>query len=185
MTFWAIFLGVPTLVLGAGMLFCPERTKAAVERFEKSRVAAAVLTAVAWAWTAYECDTIGVDVFDMICNRFTGQVWIMAAVLAYLTFIWMPKNLPVRALTGIFMLIPAEFFKQTRAVVPDGGFAPVQLAVLFAYALAVVGMYGMFYPWRLEKAFALVAARPVLMRTLGAVGLVVGAAVFLILLSVR
>lgn len=113
---------------------------------------AKVLVVIAWFWTAYECDTIGIDVFDMLLKRFPGQVWIMAAVLSYLTVIWMPKNLLTRAVMGIFMLIPAELFKVTRPLVPDSGFAPIQIVVVLAYALAVIGMYGMFYPWRIEAA---------------------------------
>ena len=113
---------------------------------------AMVLTAIGWFWTAYECDTIGIDVFDMLLKRFPGQVWIMAAVLSYLTIIWMPKNLLTRAVMGIFMLIPAELFKITRPLLPDGGFAPVQIVVAIAYVLAIIGMYGMFYPWRIEAA---------------------------------
>ena len=113
---------------------------------------AKVLVVIAWFWTAYECDTIGIDVFDMLLKRFPGQVWIMAAVLSYLTVIWMPKNLLTRAVMGIFMLIPAELFKVTRPLVPDSGFAPIQIVVVLAYVLAVVGMYGMFYPWRIEAA---------------------------------
>ena len=113
---------------------------------------AKVLVVIAWFWTAYECDTIGIDVFDMLLKRFPGQLWIMAAVLSYLTIIWMPKNLLTRAIMGIFMLIPAELFKVTRPLVPDSGFAPVQIVVVIAYVLAVIGMYGMFYPWRIEAA---------------------------------
>ena len=113
---------------------------------------AKVLVVIAWFWTAYECDTIGIDVFDMLLKRFPGQVWIMAAVLSYLTVIWMPKNLLTRAVMGIFMLIPAELFKVTRPLVPDSGFAPIQIVVVLAYVLAVIGMYGMFYPWRIEAA---------------------------------
>ncbi len=113
---------------------------------------AMVLTAIGWFWTAYECYTIGIDVFDMLLKRFSGQLWIMAAVLTYLTIIWMPKNLLTRSVMGIFMLIPAELFKITRPMLPDGGFAPVQIVVAFAYVLAVIGMYGMFYPWRIETA---------------------------------
>ena len=113
---------------------------------------AMVLTAIGWFWTAYECDTIGIDVFDMLLKRFPGQVWIMAAVLTYLTIIWMPKNLLTRSIMGIFMLIPAELFKLTRPMLPDGGFAPVQIIVAIAYVLAIIGMYGMFYPWRIETA---------------------------------
>ena len=110
-----------------------------------------VLVALAWAWTAYECDTIGIDVFDMLLKRFQGQLWIMAAVLTYLTVIWMPNHLLTRAVMGIFMLIPAELFKFTRPLLPDSGFAPVQVVVAIAYVLAVIGMYGMFYPWRIER----------------------------------
>ena len=113
---------------------------------------AKVLVVIAWFWTAYECDTIGIDVFDMLLKRFPGQVWIMAAVLSYLTVIWMPKNLLTRAVMGIFMLIPAELFKVTRPLVPDSGFAPIQIVVVLAYVLAVIGMHGMFYPWRIEVA---------------------------------
>ena len=120
---------------------------------------AMVLTAVAWFWTAYECDTIGIDVFDMLLKRFPGQVWIMAGVLTYLTIIWMPKNLLTRAIMGIFMLIPAELFKVTRPLLPDSGFAPIQIVVAFAYVLAVIGMYGMFYPWRIETALKWILRR--------------------------
>ena len=112
------------------------------------------LVVVAWFWTAYECDTIGIDVFDMLLKRFPGQVWIMAAVLSYLTIVWMPKNLLTRAVMGIFMLIPAELFPRTRPHLPESGFAPVQLLVGLAYVLAIIGMYGMFYPWRVEAALA-------------------------------
>ena len=109
------------------------------------------LVALAWVWTAYECDTIGIDVFDMLLKRFPGQLWIMAAVLTYLTVIWMPNHLLTRAVMGIFMLIPAELFKFTRPLLPESGFAPIQVVVAVAYVLAAIGMYGMFYPWRIEK----------------------------------
>lgn len=123
------------------------------------RVLAAVFTVIAWFWTAYECDTIGIDVFDMLLKRFPGQLWIMAGVLSYLTVIWMPQNLLTRALMGIFMLIPAELFKFTRPILPESGFAPVQIVVAIAYVLAIIGMYGMFYPWRIEKAVKWLCAR--------------------------
>ena len=111
----------------------------------------AALVVLAWFWTAYECHTIGIDVFDMLLKVFPGQVWIMAAVLSWLTWIWMPKHLLTRAVMGIFMLIPAELFRFTRPILPESGFAPVQIVVAVAYILAIIGMYGMFYPWRIEK----------------------------------
>lgn len=121
-------------------------------------VLAAVLTAVAWFWTAYECDTIGIDVFDMILMKErTGGlfVWILAAVLTVLTFLWMRPHLITRAIMGIFMLLPATVFRFTRLLVPESGFAPIHLLVVLMYVIAVIGMYGMFYPWKIEKVFGL------------------------------
>ena len=122
-------------------------------------VLAKVLTGIAWFWTAYECDTIGIDVFDMLLKRFPGQLWIMAAVLTWLTIIWMPKNLLTRSVMGLFMLLPAELFRVTRPLLTESGFAPVQIVVAIAYVLAVIGMYGMFYPWRIEAALKWVLRR--------------------------
>ena len=119
---------------------------------KKLKALTVFLVAVGWFWTAWECETIGIDVFDMLLKRFPGQLWLMAAVLTYLTVIWMPKNLLTRAVSGIFMLIPAELFKLTRPILPESGFAPVHIVVALAYVLAVIGMYGMFYPWRIEAA---------------------------------
>ena len=130
-----------------------------MENSPKKKVMTAVLVVVAWFWTAYECHTIGIDVFDMLLKRFPGQLWIMAAVLSYLTWIWMPQHLLTRAIMGLFMLIPAELFKLTRPLVPESGFAPVQLLVGLAYVLAIIGMYGMFYPWRIERALTWLKCR--------------------------
>ena len=159
------------------MLLFPSVAFRQVERFESSRIAASVLTVIGWFWTAWECDHIGIDVFDMLLKRFTGEVWILAAVLSYLTIIWMPKNLSVRALTGILMLMPALIFRTTRLHLPESGCGWVHLLVVCGYVSAIVGMYGMFYPWRLEKAVAAVFRRPALVKALGVLTVVWGALV--------
>ena len=125
---------------------------------KSSDALAAVLTAVAWFWTAYECNTIGLDVFDMILMKErTGGffVWVLAAVLTVLTFLWMRPHLITRAVMAIFMLLPATVFRFTRLMVPESGFAPVHLLVGLMYVLAVIGMFGMFYPWKVEKVFGI------------------------------
>jgi hypothetical protein len=80
------------------------------------------------------------------------------------------------ALTGLLMLIPAELFKVTRLLVPASGVALVHLFVVTAYIGAVIGMYGMFYPWRLEKGMAWFQSNALRFRLLGFVCLVWGAA---------
>ena len=123
----------------------------------------------------------------MLLKRFPGEVWILAAVLSYLTFMWMPKNLPVRALTGLLMLLPAELFKTTHAYRPPVGtwFAAVDVFVYVAYAGALVGMYGMFYPWRLEKGFDIVTRTDCGARALGAALAALGIALVAIGFSLR
>ena len=174
---WGLLLGLPVLAFGGACIYSTDKTSCFVEWFKSSRGVALALTVTAWFWTAYECDTIGIDVFDMLLKRFPFQLWIMAGVLSWLTYIWMPANLPVRALTGILMLIPAELFKATRPVLPDGGFAAVHILVVTAYIGAVIGMYGMFYPWRLEKGMRLLQDRPALLRVFGALCVGWGAAI--------
>lgn len=174
--FWGFVLGLPLLALGSLMVTSPVRARQLFSCFTTSRSAAGVLTAFAWFWTAYECDTIGIDVFDMLLKRFPFQLWLMAAGLTYLTIIWMPKHLPVRALTGILMLIPAELFKVTRPLLPASGFSAIQVFVITAYVGAVIGMFGMFYPWRIEKALNRVLSRGILARVLGFVFVLDGAA---------
>ncbi len=179
---WGLILGLPLLAFGGAALFFPAQLKRFTLWFRSSRQVAAVLSCIAWFWTAYECDTLGIDAFDRFTKIFPGELWILAAVLTYLVIIWMPKNLPVRALTGILMLIPAELFKTTHLYRPPAGtwFAAIDLFVIVAYVGAIIGMYGMFYPWRLEKGLDIVLSRPWSERTLGGVCAVVGLALIVI-----
>ena len=191
--FWGILLGFPLLAFGGASVFSPSLSRRFCGWFRSSRAMAAVLTAVAWAWTAYEVMTFEVNIFReffvgvpvlghlMLVFAFLfDNFWAVAPVLAYLTFIWMPKNLPVRALTGILMLIPAELFKTTRLLVPASGAAPVHLFVVTAYVGAIVGMYGMFYPWRLEKGLDLVQRTDLGARILGAACAALGLALMVV-----
>lgn len=173
-TLWGIVLSIPELALGGLLLHAPQKTKEILTSLSTNRILAAVLTCVAWFWTAHELDIIGIDVFDMICKRYLYQPWIMAGVLSYLCWIWMPKNLVTRAFTGILMLYPASLFRVTRLLVPASGFAMVHILVGFAYISAIIGMYGMFYPWRLEKALGFFVEKAP--RTLGALLILVGLA---------
>jgi len=154
--FWTLLTVIPLAVFAAGAVAFRSKTLAVCERFFVSRPAAVVLTAIGWLWTAYECDTIGIDIFDAILLKSSTNgvfVWALAVLLIFLTCLWMPKHLPCRALMGLFMLMPAEALKVTRPLVPaPGAFAPVQLLVLLFYVYAVIGMFGMFYPWHIENA---------------------------------
>lgn len=170
MTLWFFLLGLPLLAYGIASIAFTDLTAKAIVAFPRNRLAGRVLCAAAWFWTAYECDTIGVDVFDMILKRFPGEVWILALVLTVLTCLWMENLLPIRAVCGLFMLFPAELFPAVRLCATPWR----TTLVAFAYVCAVIGMVGMFYPWHIRRAIAWRAEKPVRMRAVGGVFLVIG-----------
>ncbi len=192
-TLWGFLLGLPLLAFGGVALFSRTRAARFVAWFETARPVAIALTTLAWLWTAYEIQTFGVNIFReffvgvpllghlMAALAFVyDHFWAVTPVLIYLTVIWMPQSLAMRAVTGILMLIPAELFKTTRFLVPDTGFAPVHVFVLTAYLGAIVGMYGMFYPWRLEKVLGLILDRAWATRLLGGFCAALGLALVII-----
>ena len=170
MAFWCLALGIPLLAYGVLSLIETERMARWLVTFPRNRTAAWTLCAIGWFWTAHELDTIGIEVFDRYLKAFPGQLWIMAAVLTVLTCWWMPNLLPIRGVCALFMLFPAEMFPVIRLCDTQWRLA----LVVFAYACIVVGMYGMFYPWRIRQALAWLASSPARVRAAGAICTAVG-----------
>ena len=178
MTFWFFVLGVPLFGYGLFTVLRPQLAARLLAAFPRNRIAGQVLCAAAWLWTAYEVDTIGIDVFDRIVRRLwffssdiPGMVWILAIVLTVLTCLWMDNLLSLRAISALFMLFPAELFPAVRLC--DTSWR--RALVVFAYACAVVGMFGMFYPWHLRRALAWRAAKQMRVIGFGAAYLALGA----------
>ena len=147
MTFWFILLGAPLLAYGLIALLKPDTAARLLLKFPRSKTAGIILAVAAWLFTAYELHTIGIEVFDRFLKIFPGELWILAGVLSFLTCIWMENLLPLRALSALFMLFPAEMFPVIRLAQ-----TPWRLTlVVFAYVCIIVGMFGMFYPWRIRK----------------------------------
>lgn len=170
MTLWFFILGLPLVVYGLMSLVCTDLTAKALIAFPRNKIAGWILCAAGWFFTAYECDTIGIDIFDSILKQFPGEVWILATVLTVLTCAWMENLLPIRGVCALFMLFPAELFPMIRLCETEWRLA----LSIFAYTCAVIGMFGMFYPWHIRRAIAWRAASPFRMRAFGAVFLAVG-----------
>ena len=183
MTFWFFVLGVPLFGYGLFTVLKPQLAARLLAAFPRNRIAGQVLCAAAWLWTAYEIDTIGIEVFDRIVRRLwffssdiPGMVWILAIVLTVLTCLWMENLLPLRALSALFMLFPAELFPAVRLCDSSARLT----LVVFAYVCAVTGMIGMFYPWHLRRAITWRVAKPARVMGFGAAYLAIGA-LFLVL----
>lgn len=169
-----IVFALPLLGLGLAAALKPAAAGLALKHFARSKTAAAVLTALAWFFTAYELDNIGIEAFDRYLKAFPGELWILAAVLTPLTCWWMANLLPIRALCGVFMLIPAEVFPLLRM---EPSVLRIEI-VLLMYAIAVFGMFGMFYPWHIRRLFWWFAdeAKPARLATAGWIFAATGAA---------
>ena len=183
MTFWFFVLGVPLFGYGLFTVVRPQLAARFLQTLPRNRTAGQVLCAAAWLWTAYEIDTIGIEVFDRIVRRLwflssdiPGMVWILAIVLTVLTCLWMDNLLSLRALSALFMLFPAELFPAVRLCDTSWRLT----LVVFAYVCAVVGMFGMFYPWHLRRALDWRVAKPARVTVFGASYLAIGA-LFLVL----
>ena len=183
MTFWFFVLGVPLFGYGLFTVVRPQMATRFLQTLPRNRAAGQVLSAAAWLWTAYEVDTIGIEVFDRIVRRLwflssdiPGMVWILAIVLTVLTCLWMDNLLSLRAISALFMLFPAELFPAVRQCDTSWRLT----LVVFAYVCAVVGMFGMFYPWHLRRALDWRVAKPARVTAFGAAYLAIGA-LFLVL----
>ena len=171
MATWFLLLGLPTFALGLFALLFTARASEQCVVFPRNALAGWILCAVGWVWTAYECHTIGIDVFDKFLKAFPMELPILAVVLTVLTCWRMPNLLPIRGVRAILMLFPAEMFPVIRLCN-----TPWRLTlVVFAYVCIVLGMYGMFYPWRIRQALAWLAAKPVRIRAAGAILAAIGA----------
>ena len=178
MTFWFFALGIPLFGYGLFTVVRPKEATRFLQAFPRNRAVGQVLCAAAWLWTAYEVDTIGIEVFDRIVRRLwflssdvPGMVWILAVVLTVLTCLWMDNLLSLRAISALFMLFPAELFPAVRQCDTSWRLT----LVVFAYVCAVVGMFGMFYPGHLRRALDWRVAKPLRVTAFGATYLAIGA----------
>ena len=64
MIFWFFALGLPLAAYGIFALARPSLAAQALVAFPRNRAAGVALCAVGWLWTAYELDTIGIEIFD-------------------------------------------------------------------------------------------------------------------------
>ena len=171
MTTWSFILGLPLVALGLAAVLATDRTSKALVAFPRCEPLGWALCAIGWFGTAYECDKIGIDIFDKFLKVFPGEVWLLAIVLTVLTCWWMANLLPIRGLCAIFMLFPAELFPVIRLEE-----TPWRLAlVVLAYLCAGTGMFGMFYPWRIRQVLAWLAAAPWRVAVTGGMALASGA----------
>ena len=170
MKFWFFILGVPLVAYGIASFVRPQGVARALVAFPRNKLAGWILCAVGWLGTAYELDTIDIEVFDRYLKAFPGELWILAVVLTVLTCWWMENLLPIRGVSAIFMLFPAELFPVIRL---EPSSARLMLVVL-AYVCAATGMFAMFYPWRIRQALAWLAEKPLRVIVSGAPCLVYG-----------
>lgn len=176
-TVFLLLFGIPMLAAGIFALAKPGTARAALAAFPRSVPAGRLLCAAGWAFTAYELDNIGIEVFDRYLKAFPGELWILAAVLCVLMCMWMENLLPIRGLAAIAMLFPAEVFFRIR-LDPTAWRLCV---VVLCYVCAVWGMFAMFYPWHARRMIAWLAQESAPARIKAAGGILAAAGALFVL----
>ncbi|MEI6491966.1 MAG: hypothetical protein WCO94_05400 [Verrucomicrobiota bacterium] len=144
-------LSLQTTGLAAGMLLLishvfalisPEQTVAWARTFPRSRVAATVLIALAGVWSFLLVQTIDLGEFSQLRNI------MLAAIVAgaFLSWIYVPEFLAVRAL-GMILLLIAEPLLESAVLRQE----PSRLLlVVLAYVWVIAGLFFVGMPYLLR-----------------------------------
>lgn len=149
---WCYLLGGVALLMGGAGVLQTATCAGWLHSLPRNRIAAYILSAIAWVWAGYAIISMGLDFMRAY------QKFIPVAVLVFipLTWAWMPNLLACRALGGLGLLFPYELLHVARVHA-----SPWRLAlVTFAYLCIVAGMFTVLYPWRLRQVLHWLAARP-------------------------
>jgi len=167
---WALLCGVFPALAGLAMLALPaDFVSARLRAFPRAAWTGRVLSALAWAGAAWATYVMPLDILRAVQQPHV--LLPLAAVLALLTWWWMPDLLACRGVAGLLMLFPCPLFAALRAHPSAWRLAPI----LLAYAAAVAGMVVMFSPHHMRRAFHFLAERPAAQKTCGSILLALGA----------
>ena len=173
---WALLCGAFQALAGLALLALPaDGVTAFLRAFPRSTWAGRVLSTLAWAGAAWATWLMPLDFLRPVQQPHVLVP--VTAVLALLTWWWMPDLLACRGLAGLLMLFPCPLFLVVRSHPSAWRLA----LVVFGYAAAVKGMVFMFSPHYVRRACHFLAEHPAPRKAAGAVLLLLGA--FFIALS--
>lgn len=164
------------LLLGAFALLRPRESMLFLGKLPRSAIAGKILSSLAFAWAAWAIWHMPLD----FLSKYKMFFVVLLAAAIPLSWKWMAPLLPLRALGGIFCLVPAPVFAACRFWE-----SPLRLVlVVLAYAVAAIGMVTVFSPFYLRDFLLRISAGGRgRIRAAGAVLSITGAALALTLLA--
>jgi len=168
----AILLGVAIILLNAPCILSPKTIRECIKRFPRSKSAGWFLTAVDLVWSVWLLHNIDFGRFE----QFKPLLYWLTPVVFFLIIFLMDELLAPRALGGLFLLVPAPLLTVARWHRSEMRL----VIVVLAYALVIAGMILVLSPYQFRKANALWIEDDKLCKTVGAVGVVLGAFVVLL-----
>lgn len=164
---WCYLLAILLGAAGIASLAAPGPASKAFVAFPRCRWAGCLLSAVAWAWSAYAVSRMGLDFLE----PYKKYVPFIALACIPLTWWALENLLPCRAWGGILCLFPYGLLHATRLHA-----SPWRLVlVVFAYLCIVKGMILVLYPWKERQLLAYVTATPARFRVFALSNLALGA----------
>jgi hypothetical protein len=139
----AILMALALGLMYAPLLLMPEKGRAWLRAFPRSRWPAWVLTAIGLAWGAWLLRSIPLGRFDFI----RPKLWFITPAVFFLIVTFVDELLAPRALGALLLLIPAPILAAARW--HDSAFRLVITVV--AYVMVVKGILLVLGPYRFRK----------------------------------
>ena len=172
----ALILGGAIAIVHAPGLLAPERAKTWLAAFPRNKWAGWLLTAIALGWSAWLVMQMPLGRFDSYKPLLYGIGPVVFALIVWL----MDELLAVRALGGLFLLIPSPLLDASRPHDSDWRL----VVVVLAYGFVMVGIVLVLCPYMFRKTVAVGSRSPAACRVWGGAGLILGLVVMALALTV-
>ncbi len=139
----AILMALAMGLMYAPLLLMPEKSRAWLGAFPRSKWPAWVLTAIGLAWSAWLLSDIPLGRFDFIRPR----LWFIAPVVFFLIVTFVDELLAPRALGALLLLIPAPVLAVARW---HDSMLRLVITVI-AYIMVIKGILLVLGPYRFRK----------------------------------
>lgn len=166
---WCFLLGGLILAEGVSGLVAPQTMTKLFRAFPRNVWAGWILCAIAWIWSGYAINSMGLD----FLVRFRTAITVLSVVCIFLTCWWLDNLLSCRAWGGILCLFPYELLHVARVHM-----SPWRLVVVsLTYVLIVWGMTLILYPWKMRDFITWTTATPLRLRAVSVIKVLVGTTV--------
>jgi len=140
---YTVSLGAAAILLRMPFIWAPGWARQALYAFPRNRWAGGVLTAIDLAWVTWLLINLHLGWFE----PYKMALYLAAPVAWILLFVFMDELLAVRALGGLFILMPTPLLEAARWHPSPARY----VMIVIAYAMVIVGVVYVAQPHRFRR----------------------------------